>query len=96
MKNASTIILAAAVLLCLCAGANAQTATLTYPDGAKYTGQVADGKANGYGVKIWPNGEKYIGQVNDDGKPHGEGALYDADGKVIQQGSFKDGEYAGQ
>ena len=38
----------------------------------------------------WPNGNRYVGNFSE-GKMHGEGVLYYADGKVFR-GIYKDGE----
>ena len=36
--------------------------TLTYPDGAKYVGEVNDGLPNGQGTFTSPKGMKYVGK----------------------------------
>ena len=42
----------------------------------------------------YPDGTKYVGQVKD-GKPHGQGTMYNSKGKVILKGTFEDGDYVG-
>jgi hypothetical protein len=37
------------------------TDVVTYDNGAKYTGELKDGKPDGYGVFIWKDGGKYAG-----------------------------------
>ena len=46
--------------------------TLRWPDGASYTGDIRDGKANGNGKFTHANGDTYDGQFLDD-QAHGQG-----------------------
>lgn len=54
---------------------NAQIETLTYDSGARYEGEVQNGKANGYGTYRYANGNRYEGQWKD-GKKHGTGTFH--------------------
>jgi len=40
--------------------------TVKYDNGAKYQGQLRNGKPHGYGTHSWPNGDRYIGDWIDD------------------------------
>lgn len=46
--------------------------TLTWADGASYSGEIQDGKANGQGTFQHANGDSYVGQFKDD-QAHGYG-----------------------
>lgn len=46
--------------------------TLNWPDGASYTGDIRDGKANGQGRFTHANGDTYQGQFLED-QAHGHG-----------------------
>jgi len=50
---------------------------------------------HGEGTYTWPNKQRYTGQWKE-GKMHGKGTLYDLNGKVHQEGTFKDGEFTGK
>ncbi|MCL1865737.1 MAG: hypothetical protein FWF73_08005 [Spirochaetes bacterium] len=87
------------ILLCVLFGLlpsyASSSKTLTYPDGSKYAGQVEDGKANGEGTMTYDLMGKYVGEWKDD-KMHGQGTLYDSYGRILQKGTFRDGEYIGK
>jgi hypothetical protein len=63
---------------------------LTLPDGAKYIGEVKDGKPNGQGTVTFPDGKKYVGEFKD-GKRNGHGTMMFPDG-AKHVGKFKDGK----
>jgi len=68
--------------------------TITYPNGAKYDGEMKDGKMHGQGILINPDGSKYIGEFIDD-KLQGHGMFINSNGsKCI--GSISDGKMFGQ
>ena len=46
--------------------------TITLPSGAKYVGEVEDGKPNGLGTFTMPDGSKYVGAFKY-GKFNGQG-----------------------
>jgi hypothetical protein len=62
----------------------------TFLDGTKYVGEVKDGTMDGQGTLEFPSGERYVGEFRN-GERDGQGALYDSKGKVIFQGTFKNG-----
>lgn len=39
---------------------------VTLANGAKFEGELLDGRKDGFGVQIWPDGSKYEGQWADD------------------------------
>ena len=63
---------------------------LTLPDGARYEGEIRDGKAHGQGVFTFPDGARYEGEVRD-GKAHGQGVFTFPDG-ARYEGVWRDGE----
>jgi hypothetical protein len=69
-------------------------ATITYPDGAVYTGTVSDDyRAEGRGELRRPNGEIYKGRFADD-QFDGQGALT-RHGGAVQAGYWRAGKYLG-
>ncbi|RYY68820.1 hypothetical protein EON63_24375 [archaeon] len=46
---------------------------------------------HGYGVEVFGNGEKYEGEFKTH-KLHGMGKFYDADGHLVYEGRYEDGE----
>lgn len=65
--------------------------TFTWPDGEKYVGEFRNDKRSGQGTFTWSNGEKYVGAFSDN-KRHGRGVRYSADGLVLEQGLWENGE----
>jgi len=53
----------------------------TFPNGAKYKGELKDGIPNGQGTSIFPDGGKYVGEFKD-GK-RWNGTMYDKEGNII-------------
>ena len=72
--------------------------TLYHGNGDKYTGQWDGNK--GQGEVNYKDGTKYTGQWNgsyqDEIKKDGLGTLYSADGQVLKQGQWEEGEYVGK
>lgn len=68
--------------------------TLTFSDGARYVGELRDGKLNGKGTYAWPDGAKYVGEFNDD-KRHGQGSYTWPDGSKYV-GEWRDNKPNGQ
>lgn len=62
--------------------------TLSYADGSKYEGSVANGKANGLGTIHYEDGSVYVGYFVDD-KRNGQGKTTNPDGTVYE-GEYKD------
>ena len=62
---------------------------VTYENGAKYEGEIEDGKENGYGTTKWPDGAVYEGEFKN-GFWHGQGKMKWANGEVYE-GSFMNG-----
>ena len=73
-------------------GEKSGTGTGTTAKGDKYTGQWLYGKENGAGTYIYADGTKFDGNWKD-GIREGTGTLYDATGKVKQQGKWKAGVF---
>jgi hypothetical protein len=63
--------------------------TFTYPCGATYAGEFADGKLHGIGKLVWPDGVVYEGEFAG-GLKHGRGVHTMADGAVYD-GTFSKG-----
>lgn len=72
---------------------NPHNGTKVLKDGAKYTGTINKGKANGEGKLELSDGSKYIGTVKND-IIDGKGTLVEVDG-TIYVGEFKNGEFNG-
>lgn len=67
--------------------------TIVYSEGSEYYGEIADGKANGYGTYNSPYGDTYVGYFKDDLK-HGQGTFTWANGDVYA-GEWKDNKWNG-
>ena len=52
----------------------------TFPNGAKYTGELKDGIPNGQGKWTLPNGSQYVGEWKDG--IEWRVTIYDKDGKI--------------
>lgn len=63
----------------------------TFVDGSSVEGNFTNGIINGKGKHTFPNGNFYEGDFKD-GEMTGKGKIVDADGNVIQEGSFFNGE----
>ena len=79
-------------------GWNASRQVLDLPDGAKYEGEVVNGKPNGKGVAVYPpqgerTGDRYEGDWVD-GRFHGKGTLTWHGGSY--EGDFVDGKPHGR
>ena len=61
---------------------------------SKYTGDVKNGKPNGFGIMIFPNGNKYVGGWKD-GRWNGQGTFTTSNGSKYE-GEWKNGEKNGQ
>ncbi|WP_457798205.1 MORN repeat-containing protein [Methylocystis sp. S23] len=68
--------------------------TMVYPDGQRYTGGFVADRREGAGVYTSPNGSKWTGDFKND-KPNGHGVLTDKTGKVLKEGLWIDGAFAG-
>ena len=53
----------------------------TFPNGAKYRGELKDGLLNGQGISTLFDGRKYVGEFKD-GK-RWNGTIYDKEGNII-------------
>jgi hypothetical protein len=53
----------------------------TFPNGAKYKGELKDGIPYGQGTSTFPDGGKYVGEFKD-GK-RWNGTMYDKEGNII-------------
>ena len=63
-----------------------------FSDGGMYVGQFKEEKREGEGTYTYPNSRKYVGQWESD-KMNGAGTLYAADGKILNQGIWKDNNF---
>gem|GEM_PF-5824725 len=68
-------------------------ATLTYPNGNRYTGGYLDGAKQGTGTFVWATGQTYSGDYKND-QMHGTGTYTWADGGKYT-GSWRQGEMNG-
>ena len=64
---------------------------ITFQDGSKYEGEWKDRKKHGQGTLTWPDGRKFVGEFKDD-NPHGQGTVYAADGTILKQGIYENGQ----
>lgn len=69
--------------------------TMTYQDGQQYQGGFVNDRREGAGVYTSPNGNRWTGAFKND-KPNGPGVLADKTGKVLKQGLWVDGVFAGE
>lgn len=69
--------------------------TIVYPDGQRYSGGFVSDRREGAGVYTSPNGNKWTGEFKND-KPNGRGVLTDKTGKVLKEGLWVDGVFAGE
>lgn len=68
--------------------------SINYTNGAKYVGELSNGKPNGQGTYIRSDGGKYVGEFKD-GKLHGKATWTGSDGyKYV--GEFKNGAKEGK
>jgi len=60
---------------------NKEQGNFTYPNGAKYKGELKEGIPNGQGTSTLFDGRKYVGEFKD-GK-RWNGTMYDKEGNII-------------
>ena len=68
---------------------------LSYFTGVVYTGNFKDCMRDGKGTYTFNNGKKYVGEFKNS-TFHGNGIMYYSDGSIAQEGTWKNGEFAGQ
>ena len=68
--------------------------TMTYPDGSRYVGTLANGKRSGQGTYTYANGDRYVGAWQNDNM-HGSGIYTFADGGRYT-GEWRDDEMHGR
>ena len=73
-------------------GQAASPLKIRYQDKSQYEGEVYRLKPHGLGTLSYPSGCKFVGEFCD-GDPHGEGILFDQDGKPIRVGEWKRGVF---
>ena len=64
----------------------------TFAGGDKYVGEHKDGKYHGQGAYSFADGKRYVGAFKD-GDPNGYAIQYRADGSILREGIFKNGEF---
>lgn len=69
--------------------------TSYWKNGDFYEGAFKDDKRGGKGVFHWSDGYSYVGEFKD-GKRHGRGKMMDKDGKITQDGYWKDDVFQGK
>lgn len=62
-----------------------------WQDGATYDGEYKDDLRHGSGTYHWPDGQKFVGEWEKDVRS-GEGTFYDAKGKMVATGLWRDDE----
>lgn len=65
--------------------------TAIYSNGDKYDGEFANGLREGNGIYYWKDGEKFVG-IFSNNKRNGYGKYFDANGNLIEEGNYVDGE----
>ena len=66
--------------------------THTFAGGDKYVGEHKDGKYHGQGAYSFADGKRYVGAFKD-GDLNGYAIQYRADGSILREGIFKNGEF---
>lgn len=66
--------------------------TYTWPSGRIYVGQFREDERDGQGSETMTDGSKYVGEFRE-GKRWGAGTLYDASGKVVQSGVWREDRF---
>jgi len=66
--------------------------TYTWPSGRVYIGQFREDERDGQGSETMPDGTKYVGEFRES-KRWGAGTLYDASGKPIQSGMWREDRF---
>ena len=62
------------------------------PTGDIYVGEIKDGIFNGQGTLTLASGDRYVGAFKD-GDLNGYAIQYRADGSILREGIFKNGEF---
>ena len=73
-------------------GAKTKYGVYTWKTGDKYIGQWKDNYQSGLGIYVWSNGYRYVGDWHS-GQKQGDGAEYDATGKLVYYGKYSNGKY---
>ncbi|MBU3670976.1 MAG: hypothetical protein FGM43_00405 [Sinobacteraceae bacterium] len=68
--------------------------TYTWPSGRVYVGQFRGDEREGQGSDTQPDGSKYVGEFRES-KRWGTGTLYDAAGRVLQSGLWREDRFQG-
>ena len=68
--------------------------TITFKSGEKYFGDFKNGVIDGFGTWTWTDDSYYVGDFKDN-TMNGYGTSYLADGTVVHQGQWKNGEFIG-
>jgi len=66
--------------------------TYTWPSGRVYVGQFRGDEREGQGSDTQPDGSKYVGEFRES-KRWGTGTLYDASGRILQSGVWRDDRF---
>jgi hypothetical protein len=66
--------------------------TYTWPSGRVYIGQFREDERDGQGSETMPDGTKYVGEFRES-KRWGAGTLYDASGKPLQSGMWREDRF---
>ena len=66
--------------------------TYTWPSGRVYIGQFREDERDGQGSETMPDGTKYVGEFRES-KRWGAGTVYDASGKPIQSGMWREDRF---
>jgi hypothetical protein len=64
----------------------------SFPNGSKYIGEFKDGRHHGQGAYSFADGKRYVGAFKD-GDLNGYAIQYRADGSILREGIFKNGEF---
>lgn len=68
------------------------TGRYVWKDGSAYEGDYVSDQRDGVGTYFFATGEKYVGEWKND-KRDGKGALYDKNGNILLEGTWKNDEF---
>jgi hypothetical protein len=78
-------------------GARFGKGTCSWASGKKCAGECNGSEFSSWGIMIMPDGRRYAGELeNKDWKFHGQGTLFDRNGRILQKGSWENDRFVGE